>query len=46
MKIGQRLGLGFASIPVLAIVITVIGVVRLQAVADGTPQRRRRALPG
>jgi methyl-accepting chemotaxis protein len=34
MKIGQRLALGFAVILILSIVITVIGILKLNAVAD------------
>jgi methyl-accepting chemotaxis protein len=38
MKIGQRLALGFAVVLVLSIVITVIGILKLNAVADAAEQ--------
>ncbi|MBD8529756.1 MULTISPECIES: methyl-accepting chemotaxis protein [unclassified Massilia] len=38
MKIGQRLALGFAVVLSLSIVITVIGILKLNAVADAAEQ--------
>ena len=38
MKIGQRLALGFAIVLSLSIVITVIGILKLNAVADAAEQ--------
>jgi methyl-accepting chemotaxis protein len=38
MKIGQRLALGFAVVLALSIIITVIGILKLDAVADAAEQ--------
>ena len=44
MKIGTRLGLGFAILLALSIVLTGIGIWRLQTVADATRQMMMQPL--